>query len=63
MGLRIEYYNSSDLVMVASTSKSLVGAEKEAVAGLREFGADRAKIRDMDDGGKTLMVITGHNSS
>ena len=58
MGLRIEYYRFFEIVTFVSISTSLAAAEKEAVAGLERFEADRAKI--LDDTGKTLMVISAY---
>jgi hypothetical protein len=58
MGLRIEYYRHLELVMAISTTETLVGAEKAAIAGLQQYEADRAKI--LGDAGAPLMVISAH---
>jgi hypothetical protein len=61
MELRIEYYRDTELVAAGpSASQSLPEVEKEAQGALTRHQADRAKILDMTEGGRTVMVISAY---
>ena len=57
MTFRIEYYRYDEQVETESCEQSLETAQKQAMARLSGAGADRARIRDMEDGGNVVTVI------
>lgn len=59
MAFRIEYFRADVKVMAVPCPKHLRDAELVALEGLRLFKADKARILDMDNGGKVVATIVG----
>jgi hypothetical protein len=57
MALRIEYIQDGEVVMMVPCPADIDIAKKNALAGFDRFGADTARILDMDDGGRVIEVL------